>query len=71
MKRNAQLHQRLLIGNIDLCAPLDDGQYAALRAALLKHKLLVFQSVSSASFTDMSMYSKGELVRRHRHVRPV
>jgi taurine dioxygenase len=31
------------IGNIDLGAPLDDDQYLALRAALLKHKLLVFR----------------------------
>ena len=31
------------IGNIDLREPLDDGQYAALRAALLEHKLLVFR----------------------------
>lgn len=31
------------IGDIDLCVPLDDGQYAALRAALLKYKLLVFR----------------------------
>ncbi|WP_213306916.1 TauD/TfdA dioxygenase family protein [Paraburkholderia sacchari] len=31
------------IGNIDLTAPLDDDQYAALRAALLEHKLLVFR----------------------------
>jgi taurine dioxygenase len=31
------------IGNIDLSAPLDDDQYLALRAALLKHKLLVFR----------------------------
>ena len=31
------------IGNIDLAAPLDEGQYEALRAALCKHKLLVFR----------------------------
>jgi len=31
------------IGNIDLAVPLDDDQYAELRAALLKHKLLVFR----------------------------
>jgi taurine dioxygenase len=31
------------IGNIDLSAPLDEDQYLALRAALLKHKLLVFR----------------------------
>lgn len=31
------------IGNIDLTVPLDDDQYAELRAALLKHKLLVFR----------------------------
>jgi taurine dioxygenase len=38
------------IGNIDLTAPLDDDEYAALRAALLKHKLLVFrdQDISAA-----------------------
>ncbi len=31
------------IGNIDLTVALDDDQYAELRAALLKHKLLVFR----------------------------
>lgn len=31
------------IGNIDLTVPLDDDQYVELRAALLKHKLLVFR----------------------------
>jgi len=31
------------IGNIDLSQPLDDGEYAALRTALLEHKLLVFR----------------------------
>ena len=31
------------IGNIDLAAPLDAGAYEALRAALCKHKLLVFR----------------------------
>lgn len=31
------------IGNIDLRVPLDGDQYVALRAALLKHKLLVFR----------------------------
>lgn len=38
------------IGNIDLTAPLDDEQYAALRGALLEHKLLVFrdQDISAA-----------------------
>lgn len=38
------------IGDIDLTRPLDDGQYGALRAALLKHKLLVFrdQDISAA-----------------------
>lgn len=38
------------IGNIDLTQPLDDDQYEALRAALLKHKLLVFldQDISAA-----------------------
>ncbi|WP_028218658.1 TauD/TfdA dioxygenase family protein [Paraburkholderia oxyphila] len=38
------------IGNIDLTVPLDDDQYAALRAALLEHKLLVFrdQDISAA-----------------------
>ncbi|RKP56597.1 TauD/TfdA dioxygenase family protein [Pararobbsia silviterrae] len=31
------------VGRIDLTMPLDDDQYAALRAALLEHKLLVFR----------------------------
>lgn len=31
------------IANIDLSQPLDDGEYEALRAALLEHKLLVFR----------------------------
>jgi taurine dioxygenase len=38
------------ISDIDLTQPLSDEQYAALRAALLKHKLLVFrdQDISAA-----------------------
>jgi len=38
------------IGNIDLRVPLEDDQYLALRAALLKHKVLFFrdQDISAA-----------------------
>lgn len=38
------------ISNIDLREPLDDAQYSELRAALLKHKLIVFrdQDISAA-----------------------
>jgi taurine dioxygenase len=44
------------IGNIDLGLPLDDAQYAALRAALLKHKLLVFrdQDITAAQHVALA-----------------
>ena len=44
------------IGNIDLRLPLDDGQYVALRAALLKHKVIFFrdQDISAAQQVDLA-----------------
>jgi len=44
------------IGNIDLRLPLDDDQYVALRAALLKHKVLFFrdQDISAAEQVDLA-----------------
>lgn len=46
------------IGNIDLRMPLEDDQYLALRAALLKHKVLFFRD------QDISAAQQVELARR-------
>ncbi|AJG19681.1 Alpha-ketoglutarate-dependent taurine dioxygenase [Cupriavidus basilensis] len=50
------------IGNIDLRMPLDDDQYLALRAALLKHKVLFFRDQDISAAQQVALASRfGEL----------
>jgi taurine dioxygenase len=54
------------VGGVDLSAPLDDETVAAIRAALLEHKVLVFRKQSLDPTTQARLASRfGELTPAH------